>query len=115
MQRFLCKSKIHGATITHTYLSYEGSITIDESLLKAADLLPYERVQVVNVNNGRRFETYVIKGKAGSAEVHLNGPAARMGEVGDVIHILSYVLVDAEEASFHEPRIVYVDRTNRLT
>ncbi|MFQ6092961.1 MAG: aspartate 1-decarboxylase, partial [bacterium] len=77
MQRFLCKSKIHGATITRSDLQYEGSITIDEVLLQAADILPYERVQVVNVSNGQRFETYVITGAPDSGEIGLNGPAAR--------------------------------------
>lgn len=114
MQRFFCKSKIHGATITQVYLQYEGSITIDESILIAADILPFERVQVVNVNNGRRFETYVIKGEAGSGKIHLNGPAARMGQIGDIVHIVSYALVDSEEASFHEPKIIHVDSANRL-
>ena len=115
MQRFLCKSKIHGATLTHANLKYEGSITIDESLLKAADMLPFERVQVVNLSNGQRFETYIIKGPADSGEIHLNGPAARLGQVGDMVHILSYALVEAEEASFHEPKIVHVDKRNRIT
>jgi len=114
MQRFLCKSKIHGATITEKNLQYEGSITIDETILRVADILPYERVQVVNMSNGQRFETYVIKGAPDSGEIALNGPAARMGEVGDIVHILSYVLVDAEEASFHEPTIICVDRANRI-
>jgi aspartate 1-decarboxylase len=115
MQRIFCNSKVHGATITHANLKYEGSITIDETLLKAADILPFERVQVVNISNGQRFETYVIKGKANSGEIHLNGPAARLGQIGDRIHILSYILVNAEEASFHEPKIIYVDGTNRIT
>lgn len=115
MQRFFCKSKIHGATLTHANLKYEGSITIDESLLKAADMLPFERVQVVNLNNGQRFETYIIKGPADSGEIHLNGPAARLGAVGDMVHILSYALVEAEEASFHEPKIIHVDEGNRIT
>ena len=82
--------------------------------MKAADLLPFERVQVVNVNNGQRFETYVIKGKSGSGEIQLNGPAARLGQIGDTIHILSYVLVDSEEASFHEPKCIHVDSANRM-
>ena len=114
MQRILCNSKIHGATITRTNLKYEGSISIDETLLKAAHILPYERVQVVNVSNGHRFETYVIRGEPDSGEIGLNGPAARLGQEGDRVHILSYILMDDEEASFHEPRIIRVDDTNRI-
>ncbi len=114
MLRFFCKSKIHGATITHADLQYEGSITIDEDLLRASDIMPNERVQVVNLNNGQRFETYVIKGKSGSGVVGLNGPAARMGMIGDRIHIISYAAVDTEEASFLEPKCIYVDGSNRV-
>ena len=114
MQRFFCKSKIHSATITHANLQYEGSITIDETLMNAADILPFERVQVVNINNGQRFETYVIRGTAGSGEIHLNGPAARLGQVGDMVHILSYALIDDEDASFHEPKIIHVDSSNHM-
>ncbi|UCE19937.1 MAG: aspartate 1-decarboxylase [Gemmatimonadota bacterium] len=114
MQRILCNSKIHGATITQTNLNYEGSISIDETLLKASDILPYERVQVVNLNNGQRFETYVIRGEPDSCEISLNGPAARLGQVGDTVHILSYILMEADEASFHEPKIIRVDHENRI-
>lgn len=114
MQRILCNSKIHGATITQTNLNYEGSISIDETLLKASDILPYERVQVVNLNNGQRFETYVIRGEPDSGEISLNGPAARLGQVGDTVHILSYILMEADEASFHEPKIIRVDHENRI-
>lgn len=114
MQRILCNSKIHGATITQTNLNYEGSISIDETLLKASDILPYERVQVVNLNNGQRFETYVIRGEPDSGEISLNGPATRLGQVGDTVHILSYILMEADEASFHEPKIIRVDHENRI-
>jgi aspartate 1-decarboxylase len=114
MLRFFCKSKIHGATVTDTNLRYEGSITIDEDLLVAADILSFEQVQVVNLNNGERFETYVIRGRAGSGEIQLNGPAARLGQAGDVVHIISYVLIDSEETSFHEPKFIFVDALNRL-
>jgi aspartate 1-decarboxylase len=114
MQRILCNSKIHGAKITQTNLNYEGSISIDETLLKASDILPYERVQIVNLSNGQRFETYVIRGKPDSGEIGLNGPAARLGQVGDTVHILSYILMEAEEASFHEPKIIHVDHENRI-
>ena len=98
MQRIMCRAKIHGAVVTQTELQYEGSITIDRDLLEAADILPSERVQVVNLSNGKRFETYVIAAPSGSGIICLNGPAARLGAVGDPIHILSYVLVDDEVA-----------------
>ena len=114
MQRILCSAKIHGATITRTNLNYEGSISIDETLIKAANIVPYERVQVVDLNNGQRFETYVIRGEADSGEIALNGPAARLGAVGDTVHILSYVIMGDEDASFHEPTIIHVDHKNRV-
>ena len=114
MLRMFCKSKIHGARITFADLHYEGSITIDEELMLAAGLLPYERVQVVNINNGQRFETYVIKGKAGSGDIQLNGPAARLGEIGDTVHILAYALIDEGESTFFEPKIIHVDEKNRV-
>lgn len=114
MQRILCNAKIHGATITRTNLNYEGSISIDETLIKAANILPYERVQVVNLSNGQRFETYVIRGEPDSGEIGLNGPAARLGEVGDTVHILSYVHMSTDDASFHEPTIIHVDHKNRV-
>ena len=93
---------------------YEGSITIDETLLKAAGILPGERVEVLNVNNGNRFETYAIAGKAGSGQVCLNGPAARLGLVGDQIIILSYALMEPEEAKKSTTKIIYLDEKNRV-
>jgi len=114
MLRSMLKSKIHRATITGTHLSYEGSITIDSDLMAAADILPDEKVQVVNLNNGMRFETYVIKGDAGSGTVCLNGAAARCAEPGDVVIIISYCHLDDAEAKKHVPTVVKVDEHNRI-
>ncbi len=114
MHRTLCKSKIHRATITQAELYYEGSITIDSELMKEADILPYEKVQVVNVNNGNRFETYAILGDPGSGVICLNGAAARLGHVGDEIIIITYAGYRDEEAPCHRPRIVLVDKANRI-
>lgn len=113
MKRFLLKSKIHGARLTGTELSYEGSITIDRTLLDAADLLPAEQVYVLNVSNGSRIVTYVIEGARDSGTVLLNGPAARTGEIGDQVIILSYCELEHEEARVHKPRVVLVDPNNR--
>jgi len=108
------KSKIHRATVTKADLNYIGSITIDESLLEAANILPYERVQVVNLNNGSRFETYVISGKTESGVVCLNGAAARLTLPGDKVIIISYVLMNEEKAKNHKPTVVMVDEKNRI-
>ena len=113
MLRILCKSKIHGACVTESNLKYKGSITIDEKLMKDADILPNERVQIVNLNNGNRIETYAIKGKPGSRVICLNGGAARSGEVGDRLIIISYCLLDTEEARKYRPKVVLVDKDNR--
>ena len=107
------KSKIHRATITGADLDYEGSISIDRDLLDAAGILVYERVQVVNLNNGNRFETYVIEGKRGSGAIELNGPAARLGQPDDLIIIISYAAMTPDEAENHMPKIVLVDSDNR--
>ncbi len=114
MFRVMCKSKIHRATITDANLQYAGSLTVDRDLMKAADLLPAEQVQVVNINNGARFETYVIEGKAGSGEICLNGAAARLGHPGDKIIIISYSLLEDMAARSHEPIVVHVDEHNRI-
>lgn len=98
MLRHMAKSKIHGAFVTDAVLHYEGSITIDRDLMDAADLVPFERVQVVNINNGSRLETYVIEGERGSGTICLNGPAARHAVVGDKVHIISYAFYEADEA-----------------
>ncbi len=113
MQITVLKSKIHRATVTGADLNYEGSISIDKNLLAAAGITTYEKVQVVNLNNGARFETYVIEGKTGTGEVMLNGPAARLGQAGDLIIILGYSQMSPEEAAEFEPKIVMVDSKNR--
>ncbi len=106
------KSKIHRVTVTEADLQYVGSITIDEDLMDAANIIENEKVQIVNINNGERLETYVIKGKRGSGEVCMNGPAARKVAVGDIIIIISYALIDFEEAKSFEPRIIFPDTEN---
>lgn len=113
--RIMLKSKIHRATITDACIDYEGSITIDKNLMQAANLLPYEQVHVVNVNNGTRLETYVIEGSAGSGQICLNGAAARMGMKGDKVIILGYSLITEEDTLIHQPNLVYVDALNRIT
>jgi len=113
MNRILCKSKIHRATITEANLNYEGSLTIDEGLMEAANIIPYEQVSVVNINNGERFETYVITGARGSGVICLNGAAARKGAVGDVIIILSYGIFTEAETTSYRPTVVHVDAKNK--
>jgi len=114
MQRTFLKSKIHRARITEANLYYEGSFTIDEEVLAEADILPYEKVSVVNINNGERFETYVIPGKAGNRDFCLNGAAARKGAVGDEVIIISYVNLDKEEINNHKPLILLLDKNNNI-
>lgn len=113
MQRMLLRSKIHRATITGAHVEYEGSIALDAALMKAADFLPGERVQVLNLSNGSRLETYVIQGESGSGQVELNGPAALLGQVGEKVIIAAYGLFDPAEVAAHEPVIVHVDDANR--
>lgn len=108
------KSKIHRATVTQANLNYVGSITIDEELMDAANLFEGEKVQIVNNNNGERFETYVIKGEKGSRMVCLNGAAARKAEVGDIIIIISYAIMTPEEAKSFSPISIFVDEHNRI-
>ncbi|MFN8279896.1 MAG: aspartate 1-decarboxylase [Saprospiraceae bacterium] len=108
------KSKIHRATVTQANLHYVGSITIDEDLMEAANLFEGEKVQIVNNNNGERFETYVIKGERGSKMVCLNGAAARKAEVGDIIIIISYALMTPEEAQSFRPISIFVDEHNQI-
>lgn len=110
----LCKSKIHRARVTQAELYYEGSLTVDTDLLKASEILPYEKVQVVNVNNGERFETYIIPGKAGSGVICLNGPAARLGTVGDEVIVIAYAEFEEAEARTYRPTVVIVDRENKI-
>lgn len=114
MRRFMCKSKIHRATITGADLNYEGSLTLDRDLMDAADLLPYEQVQVVNINTGTRLETYVIEGERGSGTIQLNGAAARLGAVGDPVIVMSYAAYEEAELASFVPRIVFVDERNRI-
>ena len=109
----ICKSKIHRATITDANLNYVGSITIDSVLMKQANLLPYEKVQVANINNGERFETYVIEGKPNSGAIELNGAAARLGEIGDLVIIIAYGIMEQKEAVNFEPAVVHVDQNNK--
>lgn len=108
------KSKIHRARVTQAELYYEGSLTIDVDLMKAANILPYELVQVVNINNGNRFETYAIEGDSGSGTICLNGAAARLGLAGDEIIIITYAEYDESEVAGHHPTVVMVDHDNRI-
>jgi len=114
MLRFMLKSKIHRATITDANLSYEGSLTVDKDLMQEVDLYPSERVWIYNINNGERFETYVIEGSAGSGIISLNGAAARKGLVGDLIIIVSYAMYSPEELKEYQPNIVVLDQNNRI-
>jgi len=114
MQRFMLKSKIHRVTVTGAELDYEGSISIDENLMEAADLLPFEKVNIYNVSNGERFSTYVIKGKKNSGVICLNGAAARKASRGDIIIIASYVLMDDAAAKKWTSQCVYVEKGNKI-
>jgi aspartate 1-decarboxylase len=114
MQRTMCKSKIHRATVTGADLNYVGSITIDPVLMEAADLLEYEQVAVVNVNNGARFETYVIPGVPGKGEICLNGAAARLAHPGDKVIVISYAQYDEKEMERYRPAFIFVDEHNRI-
>ncbi|MDP2719516.1 MAG: aspartate 1-decarboxylase [Dehalococcoidia bacterium] len=111
----MLKSKIHRARVTQVDVDYEGSISIDVDLMEAADILPFEKVHVLDVDNGARFETYAIEGKRGSREIAINGAAARLAARGDTVIILSYASVPEEEARSHTPTIVHVDRNNEIT
>ena len=111
----VCKSKIHKVTVTEANLQYVGSITIDQDLMDAANLIENEKVQVVNINNGERLDTYVIRGERGSGVICMNGPAARKAAVGDVVIIMSYAQMDFEEAKTFKPWVVFPDtETNKL-
>ncbi len=115
MQRTMCKGKIHRATVTQANLNYIGSITIDQDLLEASDIYPYEKVQVVNVTNGSRLETYAIAGARGSGVICLNGAAARLTAEGDIVIIISYGQYDEREIRALEPHVVFVDADNHIT
>jgi len=114
MMRWMCKSKIHRATVTAARLDYEGSIAVDAALLDAADIRPYEMVQVLNINNGQRFETYAIPAKKDSGVVCLNGAAARLGVAGDKVIIISACVVAESEVSSFLPKIVFVNEKNKI-
>ena len=114
MEIEVLKSKIHRAVITEANLNYVGSLTLDENLMEAANLIENEKVQIVNVNNGSRIETYIIKGKRGSGVCCLNGPAARKGAVGDVVIVISYATMDFEKAKTFKPWVVFPKEDNKL-
>lgn len=114
MQIEILKSKVHRAVITEANLNYVGSLTLDEDLMDAANMIENEKIHVVNVNNGERIETYLIKGPRGSGVVCLNGAAARKGEVGDVVIIISYAIMEFEKAKVHKPFIVFPKEGNKL-
>ncbi|MDO8568243.1 MAG: aspartate 1-decarboxylase [Dehalococcoidales bacterium] len=112
--RIMLKSKIHRARVTGANIDYEGSITVDRKLMEAADILPYEQVQVLNINNGARFSTYAIEGPEGSGEICLNGAAARLAVKGDTVIILTYSHVNDAEARNYTPRVVHVNARNEI-
>lgn len=114
MQRFMLNTKIHRATVTEANVAYEGSITIDRDLMDAAGIAPFEQVGVYNINNGERFETYVIEGERGTGVIGLNGAAARKGLVGDLIIIVTYVTLDEKEMESFRPTILLMDEQNRI-
>jgi aspartate 1-decarboxylase len=113
--RTMLKSKIHRARVTDGNISYEGSVTIDKKLMEAADILPYEQVHILDVNNGARFHTYAIEGAPDGGEICLNGAAARMVAKGDVVIILTYHELEESQCKDYHPRLVYVDEKNRIT
>ncbi len=114
MQRFMLKSKVHRARITGAELHYEGSLSLDIALMEAADLLPFEKIEVYNVSNGARFSTYVIPAPRYSGEVRLNGAAARLGAVGDIVIIASYGIYSEKDLQSYKPLLVYVDENNQI-
>ena len=114
MRLTVFKSKLHRVRVTEADLNYEGSVTIDADLMDAAQILPWEQVNVLNVNNGERFDTYAIRGPRGSGVICLNGPAARLAHVGDLVIILTYAQMEREELLRHTPIVVHVDENNRI-
>ncbi|MGQ9673904.1 MAG: aspartate 1-decarboxylase [Candidatus Aminicenantales bacterium] len=114
MKRVMLKAKLHHARVTETNIEYEGSLALDEDLIKAADLLPYEKVHVYNVTNGERFATYLIKAEKGSGRVGVYGAAAHRAKVGDKLIVVSYVMIDEEETDFFMPKILILDANNRV-
>ena len=114
MKRNILKSKIHRAVVTETHLDYEGSLTIDESLLEAANMVPFEQIHVYNITNGERFVTYIIKGEKDSGVIGVNGAAVHKASVGDMLIIASFTLMDDEELSFFYPKVILVDKSNKI-
>jgi aspartate 1-decarboxylase len=114
MERQMLRAKLHRATITEADLEYEGSLTIDKDLLEAVGIIPFERINVYNINNGERFETYAIEGKAGSGVIGLNGAAARKGMVGDLIIIVTYGYCSSQELETYQPNIALLDENNAV-
>ncbi len=114
MEQFFCKSKIHRATVTDANLNYVGSITISEDIMEAANIYPYEKVQVLNINNGERFETYVISGERGKGIICINGAAARLVQKGDKVIIISYCLLGEKEIFNFKPKIVFLNEKNKI-
>lgn len=110
----ICKSKIHRATVTDANLNYEGSLTIDSKLMEAADILPFEKVQILNIHTGERAETYVIEGQPGSGTICCNGALARLVQIGDLVIIVAYALMDFEEAKHFIPKVVHVNQFNQI-
>jgi len=115
MKRVMLKAKIHRARVTEADINYEGSLSLDEELMAAADMLPYEKVHVYNVSNGERFSTYLIKGEKGSGKVGVFGAAARRARVGDTLIIVSYVILEDEETEFFMPKILIVGADNKIS
>jgi aspartate 1-decarboxylase len=114
MKRIVLKAKIHGVTVTEANLNYEGSLTLDESLMEAAGMIPYEQVQVYNISNGERFLTYLIKGKKDSGVIGVNGAAAHKAKVGDKLILATYVSLEEGELDFFIPKILIVDQNNKI-
>jgi aspartate 1-decarboxylase len=115
MQIEILKSKLHRVHVTEANLNYVGSVTIDEDLLDAAGMIEHEKVAIVNVNNGERLETYIIRGKRGSGTICINGPAARKAMVGDIVVIMSYAIMDFEAAKTYQPKVVFTDSKNIIS
>ena len=114
MHRQILKAKIHRATVTDSRVGYEGSVTVDEELLRAADIVPYEKVLIANLNNGSRIESYAIPGEAGSGVVCMNGGAAKYAQKGDLVIIMTFSVVEEEEVERWQPKVIYVDQQNRI-
>ena len=114
MKRNILKSKIHRAVVTETDIDYEGSLTVDERLLEAADMVPFEQVHVYNITNGERFVTYIIKGEKDSGMIGVNGAAVHKASMGDMLIIATFTLMDDEESSFYCPKVILVDKNNKI-